>query len=163
MSRIDWARLRAGVKVLGLTFTAVVVLTAIVAGAYRVVDINGKCDALDEKTIVENAVLRRLAGMRESNVLMADESGQYKDFPLYQFSGPGEYLNYYPDCCKYYPLKIDERRLSTSEIYIEGKCGFVSISDKTHYLANGKMTILPTGGASTWFVDSAYGMSLLGR
>ncbi len=93
------------------------------------------------------------------NVSIINKSGNYETYPIVPFSGPKEYIEYYPDCCRYYPDTLSGKPLSLTERYLDGKCGFVGISVHTHYSKNDQIITDRQPSGLVWVIDNAYQIS----
>ncbi|WP_425088224.1 hypothetical protein [Stappia sp.] len=137
---------------------ALVVLSAggITALSRHIIQMNAKCTALEDDRITWEAAAHFVKSHSQGSLGVRGPDGKYTSYPIIGYSGPQEYLDRYPDCCRYYPDRLDGRGLTFGERYLEGKCGFVEITAHHHYMKDGRrITDFPASG-TVWIIDNQY-------
>ncbi|WP_395173519.1 hypothetical protein [Roseibium alexandrii] len=114
---------------------------------------DAKCNALNVNKIkidVLDFYLKRQTG----RVGIIGEEGELRGYPVIKYNDVSEYLDLYPDCCRYYPSDDHYKGLSHSERYQNGWCGFAEVTIHTRYMKNNSINV--TSGGHGWIVDNSY-------
>ncbi|WP_428524763.1 hypothetical protein [Roseibium sp.] len=147
-------------RILLSSVTSLLVVGAVV-GIYRHIShADALCASLDVDRVRWETVTHLLENYGgEGIVSVIGENGNRETYPIVQFSDPEEYLEFYPDCCRYYPGTLSGKPLSLTERYIDGLCGFVGISVHFHYSKNDQTVTSRPPSSMVWVVDNSYKVS----
>ncbi|MBD8876180.1 hypothetical protein [Roseibium polysiphoniae] len=105
----------------------------------QVLHVNTLCKELDENKIFLKAIEHYLDTGGAGTVAIPGQDGTYENYPKVHASSAEEYLEKYPDCCRYYPVEVDGKPLSVLSRFLERQCGFVGIDVHIRYLKDGQI------------------------
>ncbi|WP_040617617.1 hypothetical protein [Roseibium sp. TrichSKD4] len=81
--------------------------------------------------------------------------GSSSNFEKVPYGSAIEYLEKYPDCCRYYPNEYKGQGFSLWEKLTQPYCGFVGVTGHTQYLDQNTVKVAePTG--RVWLIDHRY-------
>ena len=143
-------------KVLAIAAACIV---GVGVSAAHVVTMNAKCAALEKDKIDWATVSHYLSQYGGGSISMSGPDGGWVTYPKVRYSGPQEYLDFYPDCCRYYPGKINGYPLSWWERYVGGQCGFAAMSVHIRYRKDGQVITNRPPSAHVWLIDNSYTLS----
>ncbi|AVX03459.1 hypothetical protein MXMO3_00928 [Maritalea myrionectae] len=128
-----------------LVILVATVLVGVIFVSARGVGFFLQCNAIDVDQVKMNTAEFFVVNSKVASV--PHEGKRYKGFP---YDSAAEYLDDFPDCCRYYPDALIDgagrHPLTWWERNVEGKCGFVGVIVKTRFADEGQIRFTDGSG-----------------